>query len=81
MGKDSDRPFPPQPDLGRVRPLLVRHQRRERPRLGRWRQRAARALGLVDHPDQLGVESLVAHPPTLEELFLRHYGTGEGARR
>ncbi len=22
----------------------------------------------------LGVESLVAHPPTLEELFLRHYG-------
>ena len=22
-----------------------------------------------------GVTNLVAHPPTLEELFLRHYGT------
>ena len=23
---------------------------------------------------ELGVRSLVSHPPTLEELFLRHYG-------
>jgi ABC-2 type transport system ATP-binding protein len=23
---------------------------------------------------QLGVTSLASHPPTLEELFLRHYG-------
>jgi ABC-2 type transport system ATP-binding protein len=32
---------------------------------------------------QLGVTSLVSHPPTLEELFLRHYGdelTREAAR-
>ena len=29
---------------------------------------AVRRLG------QLGVRSLVSHPPTLEELFLRHYG-------
>ncbi|MGZ6299973.1 MAG: ABC transporter ATP-binding protein, partial [Candidatus Limnocylindria bacterium] len=29
---------------------------------------AARRLG------ELGVRSLVSHPPTLEELFLRHYG-------
>lgn len=29
---------------------------------------AVRRLG------ELGVHSLVSHPPTLEELFLRHYG-------
>jgi ABC-2 type transport system ATP-binding protein len=23
---------------------------------------------------ELGIRSLVSHPPTLEELFLRHYG-------
>ncbi len=28
---------------------------------------------------QLGVRSLVAHPPTLEELMLRHYGDELGA--
>ena len=27
---------------------------------------------------QAGVKNLVAHPPTLEELFLRHYGGGDG---
>ncbi|QOR71667.1 ABC transporter ATP-binding protein [Ruania alkalisoli] len=26
----------------------------------------------------LGVRSIVAHPPTLEQLLLRHYGTGDG---
>jgi ABC-2 type transport system ATP-binding protein len=31
---------------------------------------AVRRLG------ELGVRSLVSHPPTLEELFLRHYGDG-----
>jgi ABC-2 type transport system ATP-binding protein len=25
----------------------------------------------------LGVRSLVSHPPTLEELFIRHYEDGE----
>jgi ABC-2 type transport system ATP-binding protein len=25
----------------------------------------------------LGVRSLVSHPPTLEELFMRHYQDGE----
>jgi ABC-2 type transport system ATP-binding protein len=25
----------------------------------------------------LGVSSLVSHPPTLEELFMRHYEDGE----
>ena len=25
----------------------------------------------------VGVNSLTSHPPTLEELFLRHYGIGE----
>jgi len=29
---------------------------------------------VVRYLADLGVESLVAHPPTLEELFLRHYG-------
>jgi ABC-2 type transport system ATP-binding protein len=29
---------------------------------------------VVRHLAELGVRSLVAHPPTLEELFLRHYG-------
>ncbi len=28
-----------------------------------------------------GVRSLVSQPPTLEELFLRHYGIGAGGRR
>jgi ABC-2 type transport system ATP-binding protein len=34
-----------------------------------------RALG------DAGVRSLVSHPPTLEELFLRHYDTGDTAER
>jgi ABC-2 type transport system ATP-binding protein len=28
----------------------------------------------------LGVRSLVSHPPTLEELFMRHYQDGELGR-
>lgn len=28
----------------------------------------------IRHVASLGVQSLVSHPPTLEELFLRHYG-------
>ena len=28
----------------------------------------------------VGVVALTCHPPTLEELFLRHYGTGDGTR-
>ena len=31
-------------------------------------------------PD-MGVQNLTITPPSLEDLFLRHYGTGEGARR
>jgi ABC-2 type transport system ATP-binding protein len=30
--------------------------------------------GLVGHLHGFGIDSLVAHPPTLEQLFLRHYG-------
>jgi ABC-2 type transport system ATP-binding protein len=30
--------------------------------------------GVVRRLGELGVRSLVSHPPTLEELFLRHYG-------
>jgi ABC-2 type transport system ATP-binding protein len=30
--------------------------------------------GVLRHLTELGVRSLVSHPPTLEELFLRHYG-------
>jgi ABC-2 type transport system ATP-binding protein len=30
--------------------------------------------GAVRRLGELGVRSLVSHPPTLEELFLRHYG-------
>jgi ABC-2 type transport system ATP-binding protein len=29
--------------------------------------------GAVRHLSELGVRSLISHPPTLEELFLRHY--------
>jgi ABC-2 type transport system ATP-binding protein len=36
---------------------------------------AVRKLG------ELGVRSLVAHPPTLEQLFLRYYGADEPAER
>jgi ABC-2 type transport system ATP-binding protein len=28
-----------------------------------------------------GVRSLVSQPPTLEELFLRHYGVGTDGKR
>ena len=30
--------------------------------------------GVVRHLSELGVVALTSHPPTLEELFLRHYG-------
>jgi ABC-2 type transport system ATP-binding protein len=30
--------------------------------------------GAMRHLSDLGIRSLVSHPPTLEELFLRHYG-------
>jgi len=30
--------------------------------------------GAVRHLTQFGIRSLVSQPPTLEELFLRHYG-------
>ncbi|MFG1708812.1 ABC transporter ATP-binding protein [Nonomuraea sp. M3C6] len=33
----------------------------------------------VRHLTRFGIQSLVSHPPTLEELMLRHYGTGEAA--
>jgi ABC-2 type transport system ATP-binding protein len=32
--------------------------------------------GAIRHVATLGVQSLTSHPPTLEELFLRHYGDG-----
>ena len=34
----------------------------------------ARVDDAVRRLGELGVRSLVSHPPTLEELFLRHYG-------
>ena len=34
--------------------------------------------GLLRHLAPLGVRGLVSHPPTLEDLFLRHYGTAAG---
>ncbi|WP_159621452.1 ABC transporter ATP-binding protein [Ruania rhizosphaerae] len=33
---------------------------------------------VLQHLAPLGVRSIVAHPPTLEQLLLRHYGTGDG---
>ncbi|MEU4680063.1 ABC transporter ATP-binding protein [Micromonospora sp. NPDC023737] len=33
--------------------------------------------GLLNHLVRFGVRSLTSAPPTLEELFLRHYGAGE----
>jgi len=36
---------------------------------------------VVAHLSAAGVRSLVSQPPTLEELFLRHYQTGEGEGR
>jgi ABC-2 type transport system ATP-binding protein len=30
--------------------------------------------GALEHLTRLGVRTLVSRPPTLEELFLRHYG-------
>lgn len=39
-------------------------------------------MGTVLHElTALGVSSLVSNPPSLEELFLRHYGTGGEGRR
>ncbi|MGH3506941.1 MAG: ABC transporter ATP-binding protein, partial [Nocardioidaceae bacterium] len=42
--------------------------------------------GAIAHLSSLGIRSLVSHPPTLEELFLRQYGeqvepVGNGIRR
>ena len=34
--------------------------------------------GLLAHLTPFGVRSLISQPPTLEDLFLRHYETGEG---
>jgi ABC-2 type transport system ATP-binding protein len=33
---------------------------------------------VVRHLSELGIRSLTSHPPTLEELFLRHYGDEQG---
>ena len=33
--------------------------------------------GLLAHLTPFGVRSLTSHPPTLEDLFLRHYETAE----
>jgi ABC-2 type transport system ATP-binding protein len=30
--------------------------------------------GAMRRLSELGIQSLASHPPTLEELFLRHYG-------
>ena len=35
---------------------------------------AERIDPVVGHLHQLGIRSLVSHPPTLEQLFMRHYG-------
>ncbi|MNC91741.1 hypothetical protein D3C83_80510 [compost metagenome] len=34
--------------------------------------------GAIRCLSDLGVRSLVSHPPTLEQLFLRHYGAAGG---
>ncbi|HLS04624.1 MAG TPA: ABC transporter ATP-binding protein [Actinomycetales bacterium] len=36
-----------------------------------------RVGGVVEALAKLGVESLVAHPPTLEQILIRHYGEGQ----
>ena len=33
--------------------------------------------GVLRHLTNAGVRSLISQPPTLEELFLRHYRTAE----
>jgi ABC-2 type transport system ATP-binding protein len=38
---------------------------------------AAGLDGLLVHLTPFGVRSLISQPPTLEDLFLRHYGVGE----
>jgi ABC-2 type transport system ATP-binding protein len=32
--------------------------------------------GVLRHLTSFGVQSLISQPPTLEDLFLRHYETG-----
>src|SRR5699024_9434352 len=39
-----------------------------------------RVDGVVRALAPLGVRSLVAHPPTVEQLLMRHYGDGDGDR-
>jgi ABC-2 type transport system ATP-binding protein len=41
----------------------------------------ARLGEAVAHLSAAGVRSLTSQPPTLEELFLRHYQTEDGGRR
>ena len=38
---------------------------------------AAGLDGLLAHLTPFGVRSLTSHPPTLEDLFLRHHEAGE----
>src|SRR5215212_3374175 len=42
---------------------------------------AAGLDGLLAHLTPFGVRSLISQPPTLEDLFLRHYETGQQAAR
>ncbi|HLS14196.1 MAG TPA: ABC transporter ATP-binding protein [Beutenbergiaceae bacterium] len=34
---------------------------------------------VIGHLHEAGIRSLQAHPPTLEQLFMRHYGDGSGS--
>lgn len=46
-----------------------------------WAQVESDSLGeLIRVLGDAGVRSLISQPPTLEELFLRHYGVGDGQR-
>jgi len=47
----------------------------------RFQVDAARLDEAVARLSAAGVRSLTSQPPTLEELFLRHYQSGDGAAR
>ena len=61
-----------QPDWPRRPGRRARPRRRGQPRALRGRHRPPRPA--IDALGRLGIRSLTSQPPTLEELFMRHYG-------
>jgi ABC-2 type transport system ATP-binding protein len=68
MAVETDRPVTGLDGLPGVHDLVIEGTR------ARFDVDTAQLDGMVRHLGEFGVRSLTSQPPTLEELFLRHYG-------